>query len=683
MASPTAERATHGAWALRLAALGLTLLGLVPTANLVTTGAGLAWWPFAVQQWLLWTGGLLGAVLLLSWRFSTAAEQVIGYGVRLLLRPSNNMFRAMAGTITCALALVAGWRLFGWQAAVGDEFAQNWQGHLLTSGRLFARAEPNTEFFSTIETLVVDGRWFAQFPMGWPVIRALGALMHAPWLLNPLLAGIGCMATYQFVQATRDELSARSTAILFALSPFVVFMAGSQMNHVATLVGLWVALAALAQWDASTTAAQAWRSAALMGASFGIAATIRPYDAAIVAAAVGIFQLRSVLARQWLARSLVVQCAVGAIPVLLLLAANGATTGHAFAFGYDVLNGPEHRPGFHMTPFGIEHTPRRALYIVSAYLMKLDLGLLAWPVPAVLPVVVTLCLQRRASQWDNLLVGVLFALLGGYAYYWSESYFVGPRFLIVTAPIFLLFTARMPVAIRERLRVPAARATAALMIPAWLMVAWTIPPSKSRVFGVWQAARSSEMRLGTGAAVAAAVQHHGDDRALVFIAEGMHARLAARLRALGMRPLIAEQVVLRADACMLQQTLDDAERLPATVPTDERARLLSMRIEGDAAASPLTGRSPADRLALVTGRAISSACAAELSQTNPGLLSLAEMLPFAEFGRDGRLGGGIVYARDFGRRNEVLRARFGDMPWYVARVFTERSGISVVLEPYH
>ena len=40
----------------------------------------------------------------------------------------------------------------------------------------------------------------------------------------------------------------------------------------------------------------------------------------------------------------------------LLLAVNRATTGSFLVFGYDILNGPEHRPGFHASPLGFEHT---------------------------------------------------------------------------------------------------------------------------------------------------------------------------------------------------------------------------------------------------------------------------------------------------------------------------------------
>ena len=37
-------------------------------------------------------------------------------------------------------------------------------------------------------------------------------------------------------------------------------------------------------------------------------------------------------------------------------------------------------------------------------------------------------------------------------------------------------------------------------------------------------------------------------------------------------------------------------------------------------------------------------------------------------GSDGRVGGNVVFARDLGERNQVLRDRFGDRSWYAYRL---------------
>ena len=646
-------------------------------ANLVTTGTGLPWWSEAVRQWAIWSAVVTVIAVALGATFTEKIERALVRGTDTLLAPTSRTFALLVGVTTCMLALYVGWRLFAWQPVVGDEFSQRFQARLLSIGRLFARAEAPSEFFSTAETLALDGRWFSQFPIGGPAILSVGVLAGVPFLVNPLLAGVAAAALYRFAAAITDEASARVAAILFALSPFVLAMAGSEMNHVGALAFLSLALAALPTWVAANSDAQARNSAALIGGGIGVAATIRPFDAAVVGLAIGIFQLRSALRSKPLVRSLLAELVVGAIPVLLLLAVNWATVGHPFAFAYDVLNGPEHRPGFHMTPLGFEHTPRRGLYIISAYLMKLDVGLFAWPVPAVLLVVLALMLQRRADAWDGLLVGMLALLMLGYAAYWSESYFVGPRFLFTAVPVFVLLTARLPSILRERARAPVLRAAVVLLVPFWLIIAWTAPARVNQLVGVRQLAEVYRTR-GTASTIVRAVATAGLTNVVVFVPEGFHGHLAARLRALGLRPLMAEQIVAHSDACTVVQALDAASTLPA----EQRAQVVLQAVDRDSVALPLAGLSPDDQLALVPNRTPSAACREQLDHAvSPGG-SLAEMLPYQGFGARGEIGGSVIYARDFGRRNELLRPRFGDRAWYVARAAADNGVVVVRLEPF-
>ena len=632
-----------------------------------------------MRQWSI-AGITVGtAALALSHLFPTTVQGALDRAERALLAPPPRIFASIVGATACLLSVYFGWRILGWQPVTGDEFAQRWQAHLLASGRLFARSEPHGEFFSTIETLDIGGRWFAQFPVGGPALLSLGVLAGAPWLINPLLAGLATVCFYCFVAAIRDEYAARTSALLFALCPFLLFMAGSQMNHMSSLAFLLLALAALPRWLSATTPRSATTAATIIGAGVGISATIRPFDAAVVALVLGAFQLRHALAERDRFRSLAVQCAVAAIPIAILLAANGATTGHPFSFAYDVLNGPEHRPGFHMTPLGFEHTPVRGLYIVSAYLMKLDVGLFAWPVPALLIVVVTLALQRKADQWDHLLLAMLGAIVLGYFAYWSESYFMGPRFFFTLVPVLVLFTARMPTVLRARTHSPVLRRAIALLIPLWLLVAWA-PARPWQLYGVQQISDGYRLRA-TAPAINEAVRLAGISNAVVFIPEGWHARLAARLRALGLRPLLAEQLAARHDACTVAKATAAAERI-SDASAEQHTRSVMDFLARDSVPNRIAGQPPSDQLAFVPGRPLDAGCAEEGGQVTSFGVSMAEMLPYERFDAQGRLGGNIVYARDFGQRNELLRARFGDRAWYVARTARENGALTVQLEPY-
>ncbi len=654
--------------ALRLTALLLALLGLMPMANFVTTGNGLPWWSLAMREWALW-GGVVVALSLATGALAPAqVERAFERMTRVLLAPSSRVFALVMGALTTALSLYFGWKLFGRQPVAGDEFAQRFQSLLLVHGRLSIPTALPSEFFNTAETLNVSGRWFSQFPMGGPAILAFGVHAGVPWLVNPLLAAVSVAAIYDFARSTTDEVTARVTALLAALCPTLFFMAGTQMNHTATLALLWIALAALARWHrcltpVSDTGVRHRALSVIIGACVGTAATIRPFDAFVVAFLIGAFQLATARKHAWLTRSLVIECAAGLIPVILLLLANTFTTGSPFAFAYDVLNGPEHRPGFHLTPLGFDHTPRRGLYMASAYLMKLDIALFSWPLPAMLLVVVALLAMKRASAWDKLCMALVVAFIAGYAAYWAESYFLGPRFLFVLAPVFVLYTAAMPAALRERLGAPRLRAAALLVVPLLLIASWIIPGGGTLQFGVRQLASLYRMRSGASA-VAAEVELQHLDHALVLLDEPWRERLIARLRAVGVRPLLAEQLVVQADACTLQRALDAVDGNPQSPAS---AQSVFDLIRTDAAMSPQPAMPTIARVSLVPGRPLAPECANELSRNPEFSVSVAEMLPYAELERSGALGGRVVYARDLGLRNERLRAGYGDRSWYIAR----------------
>jgi hypothetical protein len=658
----------------------LLLLGIVPMANLVSTGTGLPWWGTAVRDWIMASGAVILLALAIARVFPRQIDALQSGAMRTLLGPSPRTFATGAALLATLLGLFFGWYLFHWRPVTGDELSQLWQSHLLVRGRLFALSEARSEFFGTAETLNQHGRWFSQFPMGGPAIMALGLAVGAPWLVNPLLSGIAVVGLYRFVAVADDERSARVAALLLALSPFFLFMGGSEMNHTATLACVTTALAALAAWHASDGGAKSSTSAALIGAAMGVAATIRPYDAALVAAVIGVFQLVVLSRRRELRRSLAAQAAAGCLPLAVLFAANWVTVGAPFTFAYDALHGPEHHPGFHLTPLGFEHTPRRGLYVISAYLMKLNAGIFAWPIPALPLVVGAMLLQRRETWWDRLLIGILAALLAGYAVYWGESYFVGPRYLFIALPCLLVYVARFQGALRERLRPPTLRTASSLLIPLSLAIAWISPPMESRISGVWGLAQPNRMKGSEAGLLDADARRDLLARSLVFVDDGWHARLAARLRLIGARPLMAERMASSMDACTLQSALDEAERSAPGDPARSVEIVLS-RVERDQPAAPVPGLTSANQLAFVPGRPLSVDCQRELGRPSAGV-TIEELLPYEPIASSGALEGPIVYARDFGVRNELLRTRFGDRAWFIAHRREYQGRVQFRFVPY-
>lgn len=666
-------------WPLRLAGLVLALLGIVPMANLVAQGDGLAWWGPSVRLWIVWTAITVIAAFAIARLMPDTCDQAIEMAHRWLLRPSAVAFAIIVGACTTVLALVLSWKTFHFQPVTIDELSVQLQARLLAHGRLFALAEPHPEFFGTMQTLSSDGRWFTHFPIGASALLSPGMALGAPWLVNPILAGVAACIVYAFARRATSESHARATALLFALSPFVLFMAATQLDHVGALVFIWLAIANLPGWRSAPDLAGASKRAALIGASIGVAASIRPYDTALMALVIGIFQLRFVWGNPVLGRSLVAQVVAGLVPVAVLLACNSATTGHPLTFAYDLLNGAQHRPGFHVDPFGLVHTPRRGLFNISAYLMRLDIALLAWPVPALVIVVVVLAWQRRAESWDYLLLGAMGAILVGYWAYWGEGRSPGPRFLFTVAPVFLLYVARLPAVLRERAHGELTRRASTVLLPVWLLSAWLSPPMTAQPFGVWTLSRRLAERDVATPLVLDAVDRQHLAHAVVFVDDGWHARLASRLRSLGAAPFMAQRIVGNYDACMLQQLLDSAEHTPSLMA--RQSHFVFGALDRASGAPPIPGLPALEQLALDPARPRTVVCEEGLQTARSNGLDLARFLPLQSPDSLGRLGGDVVYVRDHGERNRLLRTRFGDRSWYRARLERVNGQLSATLVP--
>ena len=644
----------------------LFALGLVPMANIVAPGAGLQWWNQSVRLWTLWAGVVVVLALIIARVAPRKCDSLPALFTWVVLRPPRRVFELMLGLAVCLLGVFFSWHLFGLEPLTIDELSLQWQGRLLASGHLFAQAERFPEFFGTTQTVVVDGRWFSHFPIGPAAVLSAGMAAGVPWLVNPVLGGIAAVVVYRFLASTTSESEARATSLLFAASPFVLFMAATQLDHMPALVAIWAAVAALPAWARSSDPSKTRRYAAIVGLGLGVAATIRPYDAALSAVVIGLFQLRELRRDRTLAKSLVAQVLAGCVPVAILLAANAATTGDPLTFAYDALNGSAHRPGFHLDPMGEMHTPRRGVFNVSAYLLRLDAVLLGWPVPALLLVVAALAWQRRANGWDELCLGLLGALLVGYWVFWGEGRALGPRFLFTAAPIFLLYAARFAGELRARLARPHWRRAATVLVPLWMLLGWLLPAAVAQPSGLWALARRARELPVATQIIDRAIAERKFSHAVVFIADGWRARLVTRLSVLGARPFTAQKIVEYYDACMLQQLLDSAERMDGSPIA--RARHVFATLDRTPHAVRVPGMATTDQLALDPNRELTPECRAELASSQSNGADYVRYLPRNGTDAEGRLAGDVVYARDFGPRNALLRDRFGDRDWYRARL---------------
>jgi hypothetical protein len=641
------------------AALALAAFGLVPLGHGLSVMRATLWFPQVSEYWLIVGGGLLLVLLALAHWLPTRVSRLTRFGADWLMRPPAPVFVGLAALFILVASAAFAVFCFGRQPHNSDEVAQLWHARILLSGHLSLPVDANPEFFG-MDNVIDHGRWYSQFPIGGPAFLALGLAARAAWLVNPLLLALTAPNIHRFARAAYGEATARTAVLLFALSPMALFMGASFMNHVPVLWLVSVALAQLPVWMDAERRTEAWRPAALIGLALGIAATVRPLDAALVAIVVGAMQLTRLRGSAARRDSLMVQLCAGAIPVALLLGANAWTTGAPLRFGYDVLYGSAHQLGFHTDPYGGNHTPARALLYASKYLMQLDVALLQAPLPAVGLIVAGLLMLRRPTRWDAFLLALLGAQLVGYALYWHEGAFRGPRFLFTALPAIVILLARSPSLVADAATGTIRRAIS-LVLPVCMLVAWTAyglaisVPGQALVYRD----RSAAGRIDPEAMAREAGLHH----ALVFVREGWESGWLRRMWALGIPRPDAMRLFETADPCGLREAIVAEEKTSA--PTATRLARLN------------------DRLRRVDATAdLSSSCMSDLTNDGDGVASYAPFLPANRIGADGRVSGDVIYVLDLRERNELLRERFGDRTWYRLSPHRTRNDLRPTLAPY-
>ncbi len=553
-------------------------------------------------------------------------------------------------------------QLFAGRPLLIDEIIQVFQARLLAGGHLWLPAAPHQEFFSSLHLVEQQGRVYGQFPMGGPAMLALGSLFGAEWIVNPLFAAVTVVLFGALLLRIEPRRGVRLGALLiFALSPFAAFMSGSHMNHVTALFWIMVGMLGLAR--ATSEAEGRFRDGLLAGLGLGFAATIRPVDAMAFAAPAGLWLLIRAVRQGRLAALLGSGLGI-AIPIALLCWANLHTTGAPFLFGYTVLWGKAHDLGFHASPWGPVHTPARGLELINLYFLRLETYFLESAAPALLPMTVALALTRTLRTFDRYLFAASLLLVGLYAAYWHDGFYLGPRFMYPLLPLLALWTARFLPALRESFGVGLLlrSATWATVIALALGIATSVPV-RARQYH----AGMISLRWDPDQAAAQAQVRN----ALVLVRESWGAELVVRMWAIGVTRPDADAIYRGADPCALDSVLVKLEGAP--LPHEERMLQLHALLADSARlvnAESVTGD---PSLRLTPGTRYPTRCIAKIEVNRGGFTLFPPLLLARKFGN--------VYARDLGPRDSLLIADYPDRPLYLLRPSSGRVGADPAFLP--
>ncbi len=623
-----------------VAGLILLVLGLLPIANWIPGGHDAPWYAVRAADWLNGTVivagiGIIAAMVFRRWPHSPLWRRGLWARMGQRWRLGGRVSDAIVALGSFTICGVVAQTVLSAKPLLIDEIIQLYQARIFAAGRFWLPAPKYPVFRSAMHLLDWNGKIYGQFPAGGPAMLTLGTLAHAEWLVGPVFTGVGVFVFARLLRRLplRDG-AALAALMLYAFAPFTVFLGGSMMNHVTETT--WLLGAALALAIAVRDDAARWRAAGVMGLCFGVAATIRPTDAAAFAIPAAVWLVwRARQGRQHLVALIASGIGV-ALPMAVLLLINRAQTGHALRFGYIEMWGTSHELGFHAAPWGPAHTPARGLELINLYLLRLQDYFLETPAPSLLFATFALLLTRTRAAFDRWILAGSGLLLLAYFAYWHDGFYLGPRFVLPLAPWLALWTARLPAVLRERhWPRPIVRGVVTAGAASLVIALIAAVPLRARQYRLGMLS----MRLD----INAAARQAGVSHAVVLVRESWGAQLVARLWGLGVSRTDAEHLYRTTDACTLQVAINRAEHDGGGAPELERQLATSA---ADSARLVTVPSLPDTTLRFLPGHALTPECVRRIQEDRGGFARFPPVLLAHDDGN--------IYLRDLHARDTLV-----------------------------
>jgi hypothetical protein len=294
------------------------------------------------------------------------------------------------------------------------------------------------------------GRWFSVNLPGWPAAMAVSVWIGAPWLLNPILAGIGILLLHRFVRVQTDLGIANLVTLLLAVSPWYLSISSTMLLHTFTLVlllGAWVLLQL-------SKRKPGYLLAFIAGCFMGWLFLTRPLEGVYIGVMTGLWTVTFLSDRRhW---RTVVMYGMGCLAVgVLFFFYNTALTGSPLTVPMtaylDDLWGPGRNaigfradvgaPGWGNVDVFDGHSPIEALINFQQSLYELNMDLLGFGSASLLFPLVYM-IWGRWTWFTGALALIVLVTVGLYALYWYVGgFYAGPRYWFMTLVPMLVFAA--------------------------------------------------------------------------------------------------------------------------------------------------------------------------------------------------------------------------------------------------
>ncbi|HEX9029297.1 MAG TPA: glycosyltransferase family 39 protein, partial [Anaerolineales bacterium] len=191
-------------------------------------------------------------------------------------------FALILSVVAVLAAYLVADHVFERMAHIEDEMAYVWQAQVIAAGKLMQPSPPQPNSFLVPFVVDYNGERFGKYPLGWPVMLAIGVRLGLRDWINPLLAGLGVWLTYRLGKRAFGETVGLLAAGLTVISPFFLINSGSLLSHPFGLV--LSAAFALAWLDAfgEIPSPRPWLANVTAGLTLGLLALTRPLTAVAV-----------------------------------------------------------------------------------------------------------------------------------------------------------------------------------------------------------------------------------------------------------------------------------------------------------------------------------------------------------------------------------------------------------------
>jgi hypothetical protein len=332
---------------------------------------------------------------------------------------------------------------------IPDEVVYVYHARYLAAGML-KMPMPDAPAAFDLDLMNYEGdAWFCPVPPGWPFLLSIGVLFGAPWLVNPLLAGVNVLLSYTLLRELYSRQIARIGVLLLCVSPWHIFMAMNFMTHTFTLACALAGGVAIVRWR--RTGYSGWAAAA--GVAAGISSLIRPLDGLIAfmwLTVLGAFVEGKRVRPAGAAVFLVTTALVGAaaLPYNKLLTGDPfkapimAYTDKYYGPDSNALGfGPNRGLGWALDPFP-GHSPADAVVNAALNGFSLQNELFGWGIGS-LSFLILIAVMPKHHRSDWLLLSLSVLVTGAYClYYYSGGPDFGARYWYLMLPACIALTAR-------------------------------------------------------------------------------------------------------------------------------------------------------------------------------------------------------------------------------------------------